>query len=74
MRRYGEWGEWCVGIAGLRCWLHRNMYVFIIPRLIERERGKDAATLSSGTDMKGMYWSTLPRSIGRGYDAWHNDT
>lgn len=72
--RVAGWGEWCVGIVRLRCWLHRNMYVFIIPRLIEREREKDAATLSSGTDVKGMYSSTLPRSIGRGYDARHNDT
>lgn len=44
-RRYGERGEWCVGIAGLRCWLHRNMYVFIIPRLIVREREKERRML-----------------------------
>lgn len=27
-----------VGIAGLRCWLHPNMYVFIIPRLMDRQK------------------------------------
>lgn len=32
------WSEWCVGIAGLRCWLHPNMYVFIIPRLMDRQK------------------------------------
>lgn len=45
MRKHGEWGEWCVGIAGLRCWLHRNMYVFIIPpayRERKREGCRDA--------------------------------
>jgi len=26
------------GGRGLRCWLHPNMYVFIIPRLMERKR------------------------------------
>lgn len=30
---------------------------------------KNIATLSSGTDVKGTYSSTLPRDIGRGYDT-----
>jgi len=44
------------------------------PAYREREKRRRIPRLSSGTDVKGTYSSTLSRDIGRGYDMRHNDT